>query len=106
MKFWITAILTIALFSSAGAEPSRKLWSLQPIGRPTPPDVRGSHWTRNPIDNFILARLESQNLHPAPEADKTTLIRRATFDLLGLAATAGGDSGDFWPTHRQTPTSG
>ncbi len=55
-----------------------------PVRKPAPPDVKGRAWVRNPIDRFILSRLEAEGLHPAPEADKRTLIRRATFDLLGL----------------------
>ncbi|MDB5298440.1 MAG: hypothetical protein JWO87_103 [Phycisphaerales bacterium] len=60
------------------------LWSLQPIRRPEPPAVRGREWARNPIDHFVLARLESAGLHPSQEADKRTLVRRLYFDLTGL----------------------
>ena len=59
-------------------------WSLQKIRRPLVPRTNNPHWIRTPIDAFILARLEAQGLTPAPEADRTTLIRRAYFDLLGL----------------------
>ena len=45
-------------------------------------------WVRNPIDAFVLAHLEAKGIAPAPEADKATLIRRATYDLLGLPPTA------------------
>ncbi len=63
-------------------------WSLQPVQRPSVPQVRQAERVSNPIDAFILARLEKQNLKPAPLADKRTLIRRAYFDLLGLPPTA------------------
>jgi mono/diheme cytochrome c family protein len=63
------------------------LWSLKPIRRSNPPEVRDEQWTRNPIDRFILARLEAARLHPSPEADKRTLIRRLSFDLTGLPPT-------------------
>ncbi len=59
-------------------------WSLQPIGRPEPPKVVRGDWVRNPIDAFILAGLEAKGLAPAPEADRRTLIRRLSFDLIGL----------------------
>ncbi len=62
-------------------------WSFNKPERPTPPTVKNKGWPRNPIDNFILARLEKENLTPAAEADKATLIRRVTFDLTGLPPT-------------------
>ena len=51
---------------------------------PTPPPVIDAGWPRSPIDRFILARLEAAGLRPAPPADKRTLLRRATLDLLGI----------------------
>ena len=62
-----------------------KWWCFQPITRTDPPTVSEGHagWPRNPIDRFILAALERQGLSPAPEADRRTLIRRLTFDLIG-----------------------
>ena len=62
-------------------------WSYLPPQRPELPKVRRSGWTRNPIDNFVLARLEQEGLAPSPEADKATLIRRVTLDLTGLPPT-------------------
>ena len=62
-------------------------WSLRPIARPKVPEVKGKDWVRTPIDAFILARLESRGLTPAPEADRVATIRRATFDLTGLPPT-------------------
>jgi hypothetical protein len=62
-------------------------WAYVAPNRPEAPAVKSSGWVRNPIDNFILARLESEGLKPSPEADKTTLLRRATFDLTGLPPT-------------------
>ena len=59
-------------------------WSLQPVRRPEVPHVKNSEWVANPIDAFILARLEQAGLQPAAAADKRTLIRRAYFDLVGL----------------------
>ncbi len=64
------------------------LWSLQPILRPPTPSL-GTGWSRNPIDAFIGLRLHQAGLAPSPEADSRTLIRRATFDLLGLPPETG-----------------
>ncbi|MCO6458669.1 MAG: PSD1 domain-containing protein [Pirellulaceae bacterium] len=68
-------------------EQTRAFWSFQPVQRPPVPDVADAAWVRNPIDAFVLARLEAAGLRPAPPADKLTLIRRATYDLTGLPPT-------------------
>ena len=60
---------------------------LRPLVRPEVPKVHSASWLSDPIDAFILARLELDGLAPAPPADRLTLIRRATFDLLGLPPT-------------------
>ena len=65
----------------------RKFWSFQPVRKTAPPAVKNRAWAKNPIDAFILAKLEEKNLQPAPPADKVTLLRRATFDLTGLPPT-------------------
>ena len=62
-------------------------WAFTAPKKNDPPTVQNSAWVRNPIDNFILARLEKENLKPSPEADKTTLIRRLSYDLTGLPPT-------------------
>lgn len=62
-------------------------WSFQPVRRPPEPTVRRTDWSRTPIDRFVLARLEAENIAPAPEADRHTLIRRLSLDLLGLPPT-------------------
>jgi hypothetical protein len=62
-------------------------WAYVPPKRPEPPAVNNKAWIRNPIDNFILAKLESEGLKPSLEADKATLLRRVTFDLTGLPPT-------------------
>jgi hypothetical protein len=59
-------------------------WSLIPPERPELPRVRHSAWVRNPIDAFVLAKLEESGLAPAPEADRRALARRASLDLTGL----------------------
>ena len=62
-------------------------WSFIPPERPALPPVKDRKWPRNAIDYFTLARLEKEKLPPNPEADKATLIRRATLDLIGLPPT-------------------
>ena len=59
-------------------------WSFEPVAERAPPDVAGEAWVRNPIDRFVLARLEAEGLAPAAEAGKRTLARRAALDLTGL----------------------
>jgi hypothetical protein len=59
-------------------------WAFQPIRRPTPPNVVGTKWVRNPIDRFVLAKLETQDIQPAQAASHETLIRRLYLDLTGL----------------------
>jgi hypothetical protein len=63
------------------------LWSLRPIQNVAPPTVRRTAWLRNPIDAFVLSGLEADGLSPSPEADRRTLIRRLSFDTLGLPPT-------------------
>ena len=62
-------------------------WAFQPLQKAVPPKVKAADRVRSPIDQFLLARLEEKGLSFGPEADRTTLIRRATYDLLGLPPT-------------------
>jgi hypothetical protein len=66
---------------------ARQFWSFQPIKNPPLPTVNNRAWVRSPLDRFILAKLEEKGLKPVGDADKRTLIRRATFDLTGLPPT-------------------
>ncbi len=59
-------------------------WSFIAPVRPQLPKVKNSAWPKNPIDYFVLARLEQAGLQPSPEADRTTLLRRVSLDLTGL----------------------
>lgn len=68
-------------------EEGRQFWSFKPVTDPALPPVRNTTWVRTPIDAFILAKLEAQDIEPAPAADKRTLLRRVTFDLTGLPPT-------------------
>ena len=69
------------------APASETFWAFVPPQQPAPPAVKTSGWVKTPIDAFVLAALEKKGLAPARSADKRTLIRRATFDLIGLPPT-------------------
>ena len=69
------------------SDEDRAFWSYQPVRVVEPPALENDEWSRNEIDRFVLARLEAEGLWPAEEADRRTLIRRATFDLTGLPPT-------------------
>ena len=68
-------------------EKQRQFWSFQPVKAVPLPAVRDAAWPRSAVDRFILAGLEAKGLAPAAPADKRTLLRRATFDLIGLPPT-------------------
>src|SRR5579871_277881 len=76
-------IQTLTRWVSEGAA-YESHWSYLPPRRTPLPPVKNTHWARNPIDRFILARLEQVGLQPAPEADRRTLARRLSLDLTGL----------------------
>jgi hypothetical protein len=59
-------------------------WSFRPIIAQQPPTVDPDDWIRNPIDAFVLAKLQRERVMPSPEADRSTLLRRLSLDLLGL----------------------
>jgi len=67
--------------------PNQKHWAWQPLIKPAVPTVKNPAWSKNPVDNFVLAKLEEKGMKPNQPADKRTLIRRASFDLLGLPPT-------------------
>jgi mono/diheme cytochrome c family protein len=64
-------------------------WAFQPVKRVAPPPTEDAAWVRNPIDAFILARLEKEHLKPSPAASKETLLRRVSLDLTGLLPSPG-----------------
>jgi Protein of unknown function (DUF1553)/Protein of unknown function (DUF1549)/Planctomycete cytochrome C len=66
---------------------AKNYWAYKLVKRPEVPTVRHAQWVRNPIDAFILAKLEEKNLKPSAPADKTALVRRAYYDLIGLPPT-------------------
>ena len=67
----------------------RNHWAFKAPVRPPVPVVKNRKWVRDPIDSFVLARLEKEGLKPSPEADRVTLIRRLSLDLTGLPPTPG-----------------
>ena len=69
-------------------EDGREFWSFKPVADPTVPDVQNVDWVQTPIDAFVMAKLEGNKTRPAERADKRTLIRRVTFDLIGLPPTS------------------
>jgi len=71
---------------ASGAE-YRQHWAFITPTKPALPAVRDMTWCRNSLDRFVLARLEAEGLKPSPEADRITLIRRLSFDLIGLPPT-------------------
>nr|ADI22614.1 hypothetical protein [uncultured verrucomicrobium HF0500_16O23] len=71
---------------SAGAEWSIH-WAYRPLNKTEPPKLKDARWIRNPIDQFVLAQLETTGVAPSPKANRHTLIRRLYYDLLGLPPT-------------------
>ena len=65
----------------------RDWWSFQPVQRPVPPPVEHGELVKNPVDAFVLARLESAKMEPAPMAKRRDLIRRIYYDMIGLPPT-------------------
>ncbi len=65
-------------------EKSKSWWAFQPLKRPAPAKVNDTAWPRGDIDKYVLTALESKQIKPAADADKITLIRRVSFDLIGL----------------------
>ncbi|HWB97660.1 MAG TPA: DUF1549 domain-containing protein, partial [Bryobacteraceae bacterium] len=78
-----------AQWPEASTVAAARHWSFNPPVRPAVPTVRHTTWVRNPIDAFLVARLEREGIEPAPEADRRTLLRRVSLDLTGLPPTPG-----------------
>jgi hypothetical protein len=73
--------------STIDLEKGRKYWAFQPPQKPPVPKVKNGKWSREPIDRFLLARLEEKHIAPGPDADRLTWLRRVTLDLTGLPPT-------------------
>lgn len=72
---------------AATSRPQSRHWAFQPIAKSAPPTVNNAAWPRNPIDQFLLARLEQEKIAPSPEAPRHTQLRRLSLDLTGLPPT-------------------
>jgi len=87
LEKWVAAGLPVPENLVKSKRPGANHWAFQPI-KPQPiPTVTNSTWARNAIDKFILAKLEANQLAPAPEADRATLLRRLSLDITGLPPT-------------------
>src|SRR5262249_60280313 len=82
LKLSDTEIETFREWIGQGAK-WQKHWAFIPPVRPQAPPVKSAAWVRNPIDSFVLARLEREGLSPSPEGSKETLLRRVCLDLYG-----------------------
>jgi hypothetical protein len=90
LRAWIDggAAVPVAEAAVGAAAVKSDHWAFQPITRPAEPAVKAPAWVRNPIDRFVLARLEAKGVQPSPEADRATLLRRLSLDLTGLPPSA------------------
>lgn len=86
---FLLACLAVAASSSCATEPKfhHGEWPFYSPVRPAAPNIDNPAWAANPIDRFVAASLEKAGLHPGPEADKAALLRRVTYDLIGLPPT-------------------
>ncbi|PYL01358.1 MAG: hypothetical protein DME19_01940 [Verrucomicrobia bacterium] len=95
LRFFADAPLCAAFFicawgfcpppaEAAETKDPKNHWAFKPPVRPDVPEVKNRKWVRTPIDHFVLARLEKEGLKASPEADKATLLRRLSLDLIGL----------------------
>jgi mono/diheme cytochrome c family protein len=94
LEFWVKSGAALPKASLTGSEMTgiararATHWAFQPVRKPALPVVQNASWVRTPVDNFVLALLETNHLKPSPPADRRTLIRRVTYDLTGLPPTA------------------
>ncbi len=87
LEKWVAAGLPVPENLVKSKRPGANHWAFQPLKPQAIPAVTNSNWARNAIDKFILARLEANQLAPAPEADRATLLRRLSLDITGLPPT-------------------
>ncbi len=87
LRAWIDQGANWPESASGQARDSRDHWAFKTPTKPRLAAVKNSRWVRTPIDTFVLARLEKEGLKPSPEADRVTLLRRLSLDLIGLPPT-------------------
>ena len=80
-RYLSTALLLWSLCLPALSGNTHEGWSYKKVVQPAVPVVKNNKWCNNPIDNFILAKIEAAHLSPAPQADKQSLIHRAYYDI-------------------------
>jgi len=85
---FIAAVLLVPFASASEKKKDEPLWSFTELEKKELPSVEDKAWPRNRINYFILARMEAEGLKPAPAADERVLLRRLSFDLIGLPPTA------------------
>ncbi len=78
---------TAGAYKKMSLEEARDYWSFKPLSKSEPPKVRDASWAKDDIDRFVLARRQEKRLQPAADADRHVLIRRLSFDLVGLPPT-------------------
>lgn len=83
----LTAIGVTSAQTREFTDAQKSFWSFQPVKKPAVPGVKNKDWTKNPIDAFVMAKLEEKQIEPNKPADKRTLLRRATLDMTGLPPT-------------------
>ena len=84
---WVWVSVSLSAAEGPAGQPPRDPkthWAFRAPSRPKPPEVSDTQWGKNEVDAFILARLKREGLKPSPEADRTTLLRRLSLDLIGL----------------------
>lgn len=84
LRQWIEQNVAWPEQEAAKQRPGANHWAFQAPKRPDLPKIKDAQWVRNPIDNFVLARLEREGVKPSPEADRNVLLRRLSLDLTGL----------------------
>ncbi len=84
---WIDGLPADTPVGRSRVAEGRSHWSFRPVARPTVPTVTRDSWSRTSVDRFVLARLRQAELQPSEEAPRATLLRRLSFDLIGLPPT-------------------